>query len=614
MCGFIVKIRKDKKDIDSTAFSCHLESIRHRGPDAQNSIVDSHVALGHTRLSILDVSQAANQPFQNKAKTCTLVYNGEVYNYLDIKKNLPPYDYTSHSDTEVLLHAYLTHGKDALNLLDGMFAFAVYDTAKHQIFAARDRLGIKPLYIAEDSQAIYLASEIKTILAHGFQAKRNPIAIMDWVQSGYFDAEHLLFENIQMIDPGHYVEISTDSFTIKKTAYYSLIEQLKSPAILNESAAISSTQKHLDQSIKARLISDVPVGTFCSGGLDSSLVTAMAKKHHSALIAFNVSHPNQGEYDEHHYAKKVAQHVDIPLQTLRFTPQHFQENLVDTIYYNDLPLSQVNTVSLRLLSEKARQCGIKVMLTGEGADEVFGGYLGFFKPYVIQSILEKYPMGRLLFKALQSFQQKLMAPPLDMTPLPSPIDALTHHGLRNNALLNEVTPIFLKLFSSLDTKLAAELYREIFTYMQPILHRSDRATMAASIEARIPFLSHPLVEESLRLAPSLKVKTRLTGFDTKYVLKKVAENYLPKDIIYRKKVGFHTPFNYTFTQWPKPWIKDSFIAETFDLNSVTLYAWLHALSQARDEHYIKLLSLEIWGQLFIQKRNRSQINTDWLSS
>jgi asparagine synthase (glutamine-hydrolysing) len=617
MCGIAGYIDKSRGAADTSRLKRMTDAIAHRGPDDQGCHVWRNVALGHRRLSIVDVSERGHQPMCDveAEPAAWIIYNGEIYNHRRIREGLSSAEpYRSTSDTEVLLRAMRDRGTECLAELNGIFAFAVLDVRRQAVVLARDQFGIKPLYYAEDDERFYFASEIKAILAAGMRTGADPLAAMDFVYTGWTSDERTMFRNVRRLPPGSFLVYDLKTGTYRTERYYTPRPDWEAGRSFGnvEESWTKGIAERLESAIRGQLMSDVPVGTFCSGGIDSSLVTAMASRHKPGLLAFNVACPDAPEVDEGAYAQRVAAHVGVDLHTVKLDREMFRRALVETVHVTEYPLSFVNTVPLFLLSKLAREQGVKVLLSGEGADETFGGYVSQYRAIAMRQVARsKGALGeafltRGLSLATRAGEKVGLARAGGRTAQMH--DVLTG-GLRNWAVHRDALEAYAQLPDALDRELAAELLTQLQSYLLPILHRTDRASMAASVEARVPFLDQRLVELALAVPPRMKVGAAGLRPVGKKILKRIAEEWLPKSIVYRPKMGFTVPPQYYEGAWPRRWANDGFVVNEFAVRPGDLAQWI---AGGPGQSACWMLTLEIWGQLFMQGKSPEALATEFL--
>jgi asparagine synthase (glutamine-hydrolysing) len=617
MCGIAGIVEAPGQSVEESRLRAMAGSMAHRGPDDEGITAHGQGGLAHRRLSILDVSANGRQPMSNADETVWIAFNGEIYNFAELRERLPQDPpYRSESDTEVLLRAYETWGPDCLHELNGMFAFAILDLRKNEIFIARDRIGIKPLYYADDGTRFYFASEVKAIVAAGLKPEFNRIAAVDFAYSGLTSSERHFFRHVKRIPPGHCLNYSMADGSYSLDRYYqpkpdwSYVDALGT----GEGAWTDKVEEMLSDAIDSRLVSDVPVGTYCSGGIDSSLITAMTAKKHDNLFACNVAMADSPDHDEGPMAQRVADHVGAKLHTFQLTREAFRKAFVQTVFITEYPLSFVNSVPLYLVSQLARDQGIRVLLSGEGADELFGGYVRRFRPNALRRVAQsKGSLFNWAFNqgigVVDRVNKKLGMSVFD----PKGTQRDFHRILAGNmdATWTSVQgrDIYERYEDPLDRELAQTLWLQLQAYLLPILHRTDRASMTASVEARVPFLDHRMVEFALAVPP--KYKCGVKGFRPvgKSILKKVAARYLPHDVVYQQKMGFEVPRDYYAVKWPKEWIHEGFVSQTYQVAPERLAWWLEGNTE---QSLAWMLSFEVWGQLFIRGRSVDDVTADFL--
>jgi len=541
-------------------------ALAHRGPNATNYFLDAEkgVGLGHRRLSIIDLSEAANQPFYSNCGRYVMVFNGEIYNYRELAVKLP-FRFKTSSDTEVLLQAYVHFGDDFVNHLNGMFAIAIYDTQANELKLFRDRIGIKPIYFYRKGNDFAFASETKALLQLAIDKEINVEALKDYLFLEYIPASKSIFKHIQKLEAGHALSRKSDG-SISLVSYYNLLEKFNKKGEIKVEQAKSEFQEIFSKSVAYRSISDVPIGAFLSGGTDSSLVCATFQKQNAQPInSFNIAF-KEADYDESPWAKKVAEqlktnhHVSVStakdsLELIKQLPKHYCE-----------PFASVSTIPTLQVSQHARQ-EVTVALSGDVGDELFMGY-GYYHWYNRLAKVQKLGggLGRKLTAALLNFgnlrQQRAArvfdAPDLEKMWLhvwsqeqymfsEKEISSLLGENYRHETLLADWQTIE-KLPLSPFEKISLFDLRHYLP--NNLLHKVDIASMAHGLEVRVPFLDHNLVEFAINLPQSLKIQEG----EQKYLLKKVLESYLPKPLIYRKKWGFPAPFEHWLQDDLKPLI------------------------------------------------------------
>ncbi len=580
MCGILGQINLKEDYLDSNVFEKALSLQNHRGPDDRDVFVDENFIFGHRRLSIIDLDSHAKQPMVSNCGNYILVFNGEIYNYQEIKAELikKGYVFNTSSDTEVLLNAFIEYGIDCLQTFVGMFAFAIYDKKKKESYIVRDRLGIKPLYYTQTKKQFIFSSEIKSILAlDDTKQSLNINAISSYLSFRYPILNDTFFENIKSLPPAHYIKIKNNTLTIAE--YWSLVDKFKEQEIdRGETYYITKTRELLESAVTYRMISDVPFGAFLSGGVDSSLVTAlMAKNSDKKIKTFTIGFDEDG-FNEFEYANMVAQRYDTQHKEITLSGRDYITTMEQLIEYKDAPLSVPNEVPLYLMSKELKKY-ITVVLSGEGADEIFGGYGRIFRsPYDLKRIQnidnldltddEKVTLSKNFIKkyGVKTFKSE-MEHFMNIYSYTTYKDKQTL--LSSSIDLKSIEDKFINKFMGYFDELKDESYYNKLMYtfekihIVGLLHRVDMTTMATSVEARVPFVDHRLVEFAFTIPLKYKLKWNSEQakeqakvlmsdkiseyYDTpKYILKKSFEDLLPKEVLYRKKMGFPVPLNNWF--------------------------------------------------------------------
>lgn len=567
MCGIVGSYSlHDRIDRNNLELACSL--IRHRGPDASNVYCEQGVGLGHQRLSIIDLTDAANQPMGDPTGQVVLVFNGEIYNYRELRAALLSGGHQLHtnSDTEVLLHMYLEHGQKCLSLLDGMFAFAIWDRRERTIFIARDRLGIKPLYYRINDDTIAFASEIKALLALGeTPARVDRQALHDYLTFRYTISPHTMFDGIRKLPPGHSLLFSEKGITVER--YWA--PDYRKTEVLSDEEWIVRLRHRLTASVQSHLVSDVPVGVLLSGGLDSSVMAAVMQAGLSNPIkTFSVAFSEGGLYDERPFARKVAQHLGTDHHEICISVKEFIEALPSFVWHMDEPVADPASIPLYYVSQLASR-HVKVVLSGEGSDELLGGYAFWsqFKGYERLKYFKKIPafVRESILEGLNEhfLRSKKLAGYLDMSRYPLSSYGALRPEFQDNVLSEEEKRRLYSdnfagaqlLQDSVEKVRAAYHEVERFEFLdqmlfvsmtqwlpEDLLIKADKMTMAHSIELRVPFLDHHMVEFVAHMPTDLKIKKIGDGYSVKYALKKAFADSIPREVIDRQKLGFLVPY------------------------------------------------------------------------
>lgn len=563
MCGIAGVFSFSSPDLSGVVTKM-ISNIAYRGPDGHGVVVleQDHLAFGHRRLSILDTTSAGQQPMTTDDGRFVITYNGEIYNYLEIRRELEALGVTfrSHTDTEVLLYAYRCWGEKCLDRLMGMYAFAIWDKSKNELFAARDRLGIKPFYFLHENNDFYFASEIKSLLASQAASKGVDHSLIDaYMSFGYIPGEDTLHRGVKRLLPGHFLRFDGRQLTIKK--YWDL--DFSNQAEQNLAFHTGELDRLLRESIDLHLRSDVPLGVFLSGGLDSSAVVALlAPGASSGLKTFSVAYDFGPEYNETPYAREVAARFGTDHHELFVSPREFLDFIPQYCWHMDEPVTEAAAISLFQVSRLARE-HVVVCLSGEGSDELFAGY-DFYR-YNLALEKARGLLGERGSRALGALGRRLtrarkIRKYLDLASQPletryrgissyedGPKSRLYSQGF-TEVVRQGSAPLagFLEgLFqASRDwDPLSRMLHFDTKTWLvDDLLIKADRMSMATSIELRVPFLDHRLVEYAARVPSHYKIHRG----DTKFVLKQVLQGRLPDSVLQRKKMGFPTPLELMF--------------------------------------------------------------------
>jgi len=606
MCG-IVGI-KQKENVDPRELKKAIKILNHRGPDQAGMHIEKNFGLGHTRLSVIDLSEKAKQPIHNEKKTLWIVYNGELYNYKAIKDELRKkgHHFYSKSDTEVILHAYEEYGYDCVKKFNGMFAFTIYDSLKKQFYLARDRLGIKPLYYYSDKENFFFASEIKAILELGIKPELNEKILYDYLNYFMCFTPETLFKNIKQFPPATYAVITKDN--VETTEYWDV---KYSSMNFSEKYFAYHLKNKIEDSIKQRLMSDVPIGAFLSGGIDSSAIVALMSTMQDNVKTFSVGFEDYD--DELNYADYTAKTFNTDHHEVVVSAEQFARELPKMIWHFDLPITFPSAIPLYFVS-KLSKGKATVVLSGEGADELFSGYHKYYR------LLKINKYGKLL--NFTPFANTIISKKNEEEPDPrvkkyyemmlNGVSLEYATGLnvfyadeREEALKKKLKPYYKSYLSKLFNKhntdfLNKLLYLDMKTYLVDLLMKQDKMSMAASIESRVPFLDHNIVEFAAKIPPNLKQKGKVG----KYILKKSVEKILPQKIVHQEKRGFPVPIN----PWFKNELKDYASYIITDGDFVTKYFKKDYIKrilerQSTENHSLKiwgLLNLELWHQKFFQ--------------
>lgn len=549
MCGIAGILYFDpSRKCDAQAVTRMCNVIRHRGPDDEGIYVSANVGLGHRRLSIIDLA-TGHQPMVSNDEPIGIVFNGEIYNYKELRAELirKGFSFRTESDTEVILNLYLDVGKNCVRYLNGMFAFAIWDGRDRSLFLARDHMGIKPLYYAKNDEGLVFASEIKALFQSGLiDPVCNRDAIPEYLLFRYIAGEKTLFKGVQALLPGNTMSVQDGKISIER--YWSPATGIQTTPV-SMSEATRQLETLLRDAIKRQMISDVPLGTFCSGGLDSSLVTAIAAEYAGPkLNTFSVGF-HEPDYDETRFARMVAKKYNTVHHEIKVDNREFSSLLPKMIWHNDEPLNFTNSIQIYALSSLAKKY-VTVVLTGEGSDELFGGYPRYYIPRMARALKWAGRLAGPLLDIAKSLTHDHRFGRLKMY-LGTPADQLVMFNAATlpTSFRDSTGCDFTDADWAYRTQQLQELRGETadpviqtatldqMTYLVSILNRQDKMSMAASIEARVPYLDVRLVEFANRLPPGLK----LTWLKRKVLVGKLARGFLPGEVIDRRKSGFGVP-------------------------------------------------------------------------
>jgi len=611
----------------------------HRGPDDEGVYTAGTVGIGMRRLSIVDLA-TGHQPLSNEDGTVWIVFNGEIYNHAALREKLQSlgHQYRTHSDTETIVHLYEEYGPDCVEHLRGMFAFAIWDARAQRLFIARDRLGIKPLYFQLTSQQIVFGSEIKVVLAFpGTRVQFDRTILREYLAFGYLSGEQTFYGGIRKLMPGHWMEVEA-SGQVRVNRYWDL-PVTESESSRPESYYIHTYREMLEEAVSSHLMSDVPLGVFLSGGVDSSAVAALMTKIRRAPVeTFSVGY-TEDAYSELPYARIVANHLKSLHHEVLVSEQDFFDRLPHLIWHEDEPIAWPSSVALYFVAKLAQE-RVKVVLTGEGADETLAGYSRY--AFTLKNAAWDSVYRRITPDAVRGAIRDAIA---DSTWISASVRRkLSHTFLARNGnswasfyfdnffsafgegeqpglLADEVRKecaagaayqhVLEYWGNSSGEMLHRLLYTDIKTYLVELLMKQDNISMAASIESRVPFLDHPLVE----FATNIPQKLQLGGFAGKRILKKSVEDLLPHSILYRQKLGFPTPWSRWLGGPRLEWIRSllleprSTARELFQRSAVERLFEEHR-SGYRD-HYDRiwrLLNLELWHRVCLEKEEPEPVS------
>ncbi|MCP9493814.1 MAG: asparagine synthase (glutamine-hydrolyzing) [Pyrinomonadaceae bacterium MAG19_C2-C3] len=645
MCGIngLAFSSTSNRRIEPKVFERARDTIAHRGPDDSGAFYDGGIALGHRRLSIVDVAGGA-QPMTNEDGSLVIIFNGEIYNHADYRLELEAkgHRYQTHCDTETILHLYEEHGGRVVDYLRGMFAFAIWDKRRRELFIARDRLGVKPLYYVQGQDgSLAFGSEMKAVLA-GLEIKprMNYAGLPDYLANHATTGETTLFEGVKRLLPGHTLRWRERDGDIEINRYWDVKfdeESREQHAGKSDAELVAEWKALFEKSVELRLMADVPLGMFLSGGIDSSAIAAvMSRLVREPVKTFSVAFAER-EANEFQYARMVAEKYRTEHHEVLVTPAQFFEALPRLVWHEDEPIAHPSSVALYFVSELAAR-HVKVVLTGEGSDEMLAGYERYYKTVQLLRFGGGY--------------HKLMPSPLRAL-IKSGVEGLPHeskagHKLRRTFLTLEpdVTSLYFDNFSvfsrahqtqmltaetrerigadnlnpytrmreyfdakGLPNLLSRMLYADTKTYLHELLMKQDQMSMAASIESRVPFLDHKLVEFSAALPERMKLRG---AWNTKYILREAMKNELPPEILSRKKMGFPVPVGKWFRGEYRHLLDEYVTGERatergiFNPDYLREIVGEHLRGANHNERLWALINFEMWQRRFIDGESESR--------
>ncbi len=624
IAGFISKT-KERNSERASLLDSMCRVITHRGPDEQGTAIEGCAAMGMRRLSIIDLA-TGQQPIYNTDKSKLIVFNGEIYNYRELKKDLEArgYKFRTNSDTETIIHAFDEYGPDCVKLLRGMFAFAIWDEREQSLFMARDRVGKKPLFytVASDGEFVF-GSEMKVLIEHGGVSHEIDYGALDaYLTFGYVPEEMCIFTGVKKLEPGHFLIFKNGEV---RTERYWDFDFSGEPLSGNEDEIAVDLLEKLRDAVGVRLISEVPLGAFLSGGVDSSAVVGlMSQLMDQPVKTFSIGF-NEDSFDELKYARLTAEHFKTDHHEFILTPD-FVSIVDDLIWHFDEPFADPSSLPTYMVSKMAREF-VTVVLSGDGGDELFAGYTRYVANRE-RSGFERLPksvrrglIGPLSEALPHGVRGKNYLFNISLDAAGRYIDSISHFNgpkkrkLYSSEIKNKMNGSFErgeKLFHEIAGSVKSDdvvenlLYLDSKTYLPAdILTKVDRMSMASSLEARSPLLDHELIEYVTRIPSHMKLK----GSETKYIFKKAIEGLVPREILYREKQGFGVPIG----EWINLQLKDRMVSDLsdrqalergyFDTKYIKLLLDEH--SRGRRDHSYALWSLwmlELWHRRYIDSQ------------
>jgi asparagine synthase (glutamine-hydrolysing) len=630
MCGIngIAFSKRSERRVDVGVLARMRDVITHRGPDDEGLFIDGPIGLGHRRLSIVDVA-SGHQPMTNEDGSLHIVYNGEIYNHADYRSELEArgHVYRTHCDTETILHLYEEHGAGCVQHLRGMFAFAIWDQPRRELFIARDRLGVKPLYYFHaDDGSLYFGSEIKTLFAaNALKPEINFAALPDYLANHTTSGEETLFRGVKRLLPGHTLRWRDGHVDINR--YWDVSFAKSEQSGRSDQDYIDEWSELFRKAVRLRLMADVPLGMFLSGGIDSSAIAAVMSGMVSEPIkTFSVAFEER-EANELEYARLVSSAYKTNHHEVVVSPEDFFSALPKLVWHEDEPLAHPSSVALYFVSKLAAQ-HVKVVLTGEGSDELLAGYARYRKTILnlalgaryhgampegirnaIRNRIEGLPRGsrvrKKLLRTFLSLQPDIESIYFDNFSVFSrslQSDLLTSEARGRTGAIDPYAGVRTLLAQTdAQSPLDRLLYADIKTYLHELLMKQDQMSMAASIESRVPFLDHKLVE----FTSSLPERLKLRGWTTKYVLRKSMKGILPETILSRPKMGFPVPIGKWFRGEYRSVVNEYVLSGRslergiFQEKFVRSLVARHDAGEDHSERLWALVNFEMWQRRFI---------------
>ena len=614
MCGIAGCVAPAGEAPDREALERMGAVLAHRGPDDQGIAVEGGVGLVNRRLAIVDPTPAGHQPMRHPSGRWWLTYNGEVFNHLELRRELEPAAWRGHTDTESVLEALARWGEPALPRFNGLFGLAALDLERRSLLLARDRWGVKPLYWARHRGGVWVASEMRAHFAAGVPRRAARDVVAHAVVHGWANGRATPFEGVERVLPGTALAVDLDTLEVSQRRWFDpagLVDPERLAALERKrrGALADMVEQELRRSVARRLMSDVPVGTFLSGGIDSSLVTAFTRDEQPGVVAFNASVTDQPDDDEHPFATRVADHLGVELQTVAMSGATWRADFVEAVRHNEYPLMHESSVPMFQIAALARSGGVKVLLSGEGADELFGGY-GFLHAELYLAYLRTGrrlgALGRLALDklrrdgpaALLRRRGSAAAEPPPVVP-PEASAASVEFDRWAAARAGEAYAMHPPERQALE----AELLRELSTYLPHLLNRQDKNTMQASIETRVPFLDPHVAALALCLPLEARMEPGRKG-----LLRDLADRRLPREVARRPKRGF----GFDVRRYIEPFARPEFLVNGAlrELLEVDRDRWASAVAPAPSAaQALRLWSGEVWCRAVLDGQPTTEVES-----
>lgn len=613
MCGIAGIYNYKDTEVSKDPLEKMKKIILHRGPDGSGIYRSKNIGLVHTRLSIQDLSESAHQPMWDESSQCCISFNGEIYNFHSLRDDLikEGIKFTSTGDSEVLLRACIHYGVEkTLPKLNGMFAFAFWDDNRGELWIGRDRMGIKPLYYSITDAGLYFASEMKALTPFLNTVLPDTSVLFELLNGGTSWEPYTLFSGIIALNPGHYLHLKRGDTQVKQQEYFSIFGLVDEKVYreYSEYSLDDMTDKFsqlMNSSVKIHAISDAPVATLISGGIDSSLISTLTNKYCNGISLYHAD--VVGENSERVYAKQVADHLNLRFVCAEMTQENYVDELVETTFTHETPSAyHPNDVPFQIIAKRAHQDGIKVLLTGEGADELFIGY-GHASKQILRNKIQNSLNHLPLFGKVNSVIKKIFP----YSSGKSMIETLSTRGL-SQEWENRAKEVYQ--FIDDEVERTAMIHSAVYqkAHLNSLLQRNDRMGMMHALESRIPFLENEIVRFSANLP--LKFKHPQSWLSilkgnpltrNKTVVRESAKQILPENIIKRKKVGFPiTPE--TYIRLEADFFKNGFLENTLEITHSEMNRLLNGLSS--DIRW-NLFSTELFGKIFFEGKERSALKS-----
>lgn len=631
MCGIAGCVLPPGQAPDRAVLERMARAIAHRGPDGEGIEVVGSVGLAHRRLAIVDPTPAGAQPMPSSSGRWWLSYNGEVFNHADLRGDLPGVAWRGHSDTETLVEALAAWGEDAIGRCNGLFAYAALDTERRRLLLVRDRFGVKPLYVARHAGGIWFGSELRALLEAGVPRRARRETLAHAVVHGFANGRLTPIEGVERLLPGTAVSVDLDTLAVSERRWYDpadAVDPERAAALLRlpRERLAAAVEDELRASVRRRLMADVPVGTMCSGGIDSSLVTALAREDHPGVVAFNASVSDQPQADEGPWAERVAEALGVELRTVAMTAESWRGGFVSAVLHHEYPLMHESSIPMAQIAALARDGGVKALLSGEGADELFGGY-GFLHAREYTAYLRanrrlrtaaSLAAGKLRrdgLRGLARSAREAARARLDARRGKHPPESAMGkpYGFPGPGASPDASQYEIDLRARAEAAyghshpsrrpLEAGLLGDLGVYLPHLLNRQDKNTMESSIETRVPFLDPAVVSLALNLPLEARVEPRRKG-----VLRDIARRHLPGEIADRQKLGF----GFDVRAYVLPAARAEFLADGMlrDELGVPEAAWRETVEMIRGHDVLRLWSAEVWCRLFLDGRDAGRVETE----